>query len=355
MSEVKSLRERVSIAETLVAVKQVAAESVTEDFFVRHPDWIERYGEMGRIRGIEDAKFHIDFLAGAIESGSTAPFEDYAHWCTRMLRSRGIEPHFLAENLRQIGAALRNKLPADSVEMVLSYIEAGAAACSEPGTDVRDVDDGDFARIQRLFLDSILKGRRKAASTIALEAVSAGHRIEDVYVDVFQKSQYELGRLWEANKISVAEEHMATAITQFVMAQVYPLIEPADTVRGKMVLAGVEGEFHQIGLNMIADVLEIDGWDVRFLGTNMPHRGIIEAVEETGADVLGISATMLFNLPKVVKIIDQVRAKFDRDQVKIIVGGSCFSSSPGLWTEIGADGFAKDLRSVSSVAASVLS
>ncbi|MBA2378708.1 MAG: cobalamin B12-binding domain-containing protein [Blastocatellia bacterium] len=102
---------------------------------------------------------------------------------------------------------------------------------------------------------------------------------------------------------------------------------------------------HQIGANMVADVLEVKGWDVRFLGTNMPHQGVLKAIEEHRADVVGISATMLFNLPKVIQIIEQLREKFAGGDLKIIVGGASFRQVPEMYLEIGADGFAPDLKS----------
>jgi methanogenic corrinoid protein MtbC1 len=203
-----------------------------------------------------------------------------------------------------------------------------------------------LAQTQRLFLEAILKGQRKAATNLALETLKDGHTISDVYIDIFQESQYQIGRLWETNKITVAEEHMATAITQYVIAQVYPLIESADTVRGKMVVTGVEGEIHQIGANMVADVLESVGWDVRFLGTNMPHQGILRAVEEHGAGAIGISTTMLFNVPKAIHLVSSLRDRFGTENLRIIVGGAVFRSAPELYLEIGADDYAPDLRAI---------
>ncbi len=339
------LQERISIARTISQAKQKVAEAVTGEFFLRHPDWLDRYGDAGRIRGVEDAKFHIDFLSGAIESGSTVPFEDYARWCSRMLASRGIDPKFVSENFHQIGESLNRVLSDDSDEIISYFIQMGRAACTDQIPSGPENRNGELAETQRVFLESILKGRRHAAVTIALEALKSGCGIIDVYTEILQESQYQLGRLWETNKITVAEEHMATAITQFVMAQIYPMIEPTAKVRGKMLITGVEGEMHQIGANMVADVLEVKGWDVRFLGTNMPHPGILKAVEEHGADVVGISATMLFNLPKVIQIIDQLRVKFGTDDLKIIVGGASFRQVPQMYAEIGADGFAPDLKS----------
>ena len=137
---------------------------------------------------------------------------------------------------------------------------------------------------------------------------------------------------------------MATAITQYAMSQAYALIEPTETQRGKMIVTGVEGEMHQVGANMVADVMETQGWDVRFLGTNMPHRGILQAVEEHQCTMVGISATMVFNLPQVRSLIGDLRERFGRVNLKIIVGGAAFRSAPGLYEEIGADGFAHDLK-----------
>lgn len=346
MNETESinLQERISIACRISQAKHGIAESVTDEFFLRHPDWLARYGEAGRLRGIEDAKYHIDFLSSAIESGSTAPFEDYARWSSRMLASRGIDPEFVSENFQQIGESLNRVLSDDSAEIISHFIQAGRDACTDKRENAQENKSGELVQTQGLFLESILKGQRKAATRIALEALRSGHSIIDVYTEIFQESQYELGRLWESNKITVAEEHMATAITQFVMALIYPLIEMTDKVRGKMVITGVEGEMHQIGANMVADVLEAKGWDVRFLGTNMPHQGILKAVEEHRADVVGISATMLFNLPKVIQIIDQLREKFGTGSLKIIIGGASFRQVPQMYSEIGADGYAPDLK-----------
>ncbi len=101
-----SLPQRVALADKLRGWRQPIAESVTTEFFRRHPDWLARYGERGRKHGIEDACFHLDFLAGALEAGSVTPFEAYIRWTARMLGARNIAAHFVAENLEQIESAL---------------------------------------------------------------------------------------------------------------------------------------------------------------------------------------------------------------------------------------------------------
>ena len=95
---------------------------------------------------------------------------------------------------------------------------------------------------------------------------------------------------------------------------------------------------------MVADVLDVQGYDVLFLGTNMPHTGIVQAIEEHDADVLGVSATMLFNIPKVVELIKDVRAKLGERSPRMVLGGAAFRSLPSLTAELGAIGVASDIR-----------
>jgi len=184
--------------------------------------------------------------------------------------------------------------------------------------------------LRKEYLEDILGARRMDALGRVMAAYRSGYAIPDIYIDVFQASLYELGRLWESNRISVADEHMGTAITQFIMSNLYQHLEISEVVRGRLVVTGVQGELHQVGANMIADVLEADGWDVRFLGANVPPEDVIRAVREHEADLLGISATMYVNLPEVVQLVGMVRQEFGGKSPRILLGGGAFGGLPLL-------------------------
>jgi methanogenic corrinoid protein MtbC1 len=350
----RPLTERVRLAEQLRGFGRQIAEKVTEDFLVLHPDWVKRYGDRARRRGVEDAIFHQDFLSAAIETGEPGAFGEYLRWTAGVLEARGIAPRFLRENVDQISKELGSRLPSplgtEVTEFVESALDAGLTAQAKVGAVAANA--GELSGVQSLYLQAILHGQRQAAVGIAVETVRQGHNLPDVYADVLQESMYEVGRLWETNRITVAQEHMATAITQHVIAHLYPLIPPAQTQRGRMVITGVEGEQHQVGSNIVADVLESAGWDVRFLGTNTPAAGVLQAVEEHRADVLGISATMLFNLPAVRRLIAEARAVPGRN-LRIMLGGSAFRATPELYKELGAAGVALDVRAALRLAATL--
>ena len=335
-------RERRQLAETVRRHRVAIANEVTSEFLARYPAWTVRYGELARVRGVEDACFHIDFLASAIEAGATAPFEDYVRWTVGMLEARGIAGHFVAENLEQIRQAILPRIAEEERPIVERLVAAGVLACGAAPRAATE-SDGPLTLARRLFVQAILGAQRKAALNVVREAMR-GDALLDVYVEVFQGGLYEIGRMWARNAITVAQEHMATAVTQFVVSQVYADLPVTTERRGRVVITGVEGEHHQIGANMVADVLESRGWDVRFLGTQMPHQGILDAIEEHHADVLGVSATMLFSVPQVSRLLTSVRERFGDRAPRILLGGAAFRDAPALSEELGAAGWGKDLR-----------
>lgn len=335
---------RVALASKLAGLRHPVAEAVTEEFFRRHPDWADRYGPQGRERGIEDAEFHLDFLAGALLAGEPEAFAEYVRWARRVLEARGIEGRFLRENLEQIGGALNLRLEEEARSAIEPVLHAGLAACDGlvDRTSSPRPEDG-LAAERRLYLQAILRGQRKGALGILLECHRAGRPVLDLYLKILQPAQYEVGRLWESNAITVAEEHMATAATQSAMAGLYPLLPQNLPCHGRMVLTGVQGELHQVGANMVADVLELEGWEVRFLGTNLPPAGILRVIEEQRPDAVGISATMLFNLSRVQDLIERVRA-LPIPTPQIVVGGAAFRTATEAWREVGADACGRDLE-----------
>ncbi len=199
-------------------------------------------------------------------------------------------------------------------------------------------------QLMRDYLKVILAGKRKTALEMIMDAYRGGYSIPAIYTDVFQETLYEIGRLWESNRITVADEHMGTAITQYVMSNLYQHLEPSDTTRGKAVITGVQGELHQVGANMVADILESEGWDVMFLGTNVPPEGVIQAIRNNGANLFGISSTMFFNLPKVIHLVETVRKEFGEQAPRIMLGGGAFRMLQQLPGELEGCQVALNLR-----------
>lgn len=205
---------------------------------------------------------------------------------------------------------------------------------------------GDMDSLVGSYTQAATSGRRQAALDLLLEAVQQGYSLPVIYQRLLEPAMYRIGSLWENNEITVAQEHMATAITQYALARLYPAIPRPTATRGNVLIAGVEGEQHQLGANMVADILELDGWDVRFLGANIPTEMILAAVAEYKSDVVGLSATMPFNLPKAGELVKKLVGKGPTGrEIKVVMGGAAFRDAPGFYREIGAHACALDLPS----------
>jgi methanogenic corrinoid protein MtbC1 len=146
--------------------------------------------------------------------------------------------------------------------------------------------------------------------------------IEDIYTQLFQRSLYQVGEYWELNKISVATEHMATAITENLMIRLQPKIFSTQRTGKKAVIACVANEYHQVGAKMVADIFEMNGWDGYFIGANTPLTELIRFLESKNPDLLALSLSIYYNLPELKNTVAKIRERFP--DMPIMVGGQAF-------------------------------
>lgn len=202
--------------------------------------------------------------------------------------------------------------------------------------------DAPQGALARAYLDALLAGDRHGAGELVLDAVRTGVPVRDVYLDVFQPVQREVGRLWQTGEISVAGEHYCTAATQLIMSRLYPWVFSGVRDQGTLVAAAAPGELHELGVRMVADFFEMAGWDTTYLGANVPSSSVVELVGDRRPDVLALSATLWERVDAVADVIRGVRASRDLDRVAILVGGYPFNADPELSGRLGADGWGAD-------------
>ncbi len=316
------------------------ASAMTERQLAMRPDLAERYGERGRHHCHKDAEYHLSYLADAIASDSPALFSDYVDWARVMLASRGIPAGDLESNLEILREILRRELPAGQAGIACDYVAAGLCVLSGPTAIPEEAGPADpLYDLSQRYLRALLDGQRHEASQLIQRSVEDGVSVRDIYLYVFQRTQYEVGRLWQINQVSVAQEHYCTAATQFIMSQLYPYI--FSTRKNGRVLVGtcVAGDLHEIGVRMVSDFFEMEGWDTFYLGANTPTPDLVRTLVDRRADVLAVSATMSFHVRAVTGLIAAVRAEMG-DSIKVLVGGYPFNIDPDLWRRIGADGSA---------------
>ncbi len=200
------------------------------------------------------------------------------------------------------------------------------------------------------YLEFLLTGERQKAYQKIRDALKDGLSIRDLYIDIFQQVQYEVGRLWLINKISVAEEHFCTAATQSLMLELYPEIISSNGSGAKLIAACVGPELHEMGVRMVTDFFEMDGWDTWYLGSGVSDDQLIYAIKEKRPNLVALSATMSYHVPKVTELITSIRSAFPKDTPLLMVGGVPFNASPELWRTVGADLWADNAEHAVKVA-----
>ncbi len=174
------------------------------------------------------------------------------------------------------------------------------------------------------LLQQLLKGNRKKCVDLSREYLATNPSIKDLYEQVFKIALYKVGKLWENNKITVASEHLATAITEGILNELYEELEVTENNNNKVVLTCVESELHQVGIKMVADVFEMHGWDTYFLGTGIPISELVQYVKKEKPNAVAISLSIFFNYKKLIQTINVLKAEFS--DLKIIAGGQAFTN-----------------------------
>jgi len=108
----------------------------------------------------------------------------------------------------------------------------------------------------------------------------------------------------------------------------------------KFLIATVEDDLHDIGKNIVATILQGSGFEVRDLGTSVSTSKIVEAVKESKAKFLGLSALLTSTMPHMKKVIDLLKKEGIRDQVVVCIGGAPVTDA--FASKIGADLYGED-------------
>jgi MerR family transcriptional regulator, light-induced transcriptional regulator len=185
-----------------------------------------------------------------------------------------------------------------------------------------------IASASRGYLQAVLDKDRTKAESITINLVKQGWDMLEIF-KVFSESQVQIGELWAKNIITVADEHFATHITLDMISLVGRSFGKPRTMIGSVaVLSCVEGEFHYVGMKMLAEILASQGWDVHFIGQSLPIAQVIQTLKKSKKvfDIICLSITIPFNLASLIAAIHALREDPVIKRSTIIVGGRLFKS-----------------------------
>lgn len=341
------------IAALLAGRQRELADAAARELMDRFPDISARYRPLPVMKWSENLGGRLADLAAAMEVCSPALFASQIAWARTGFEARGVPVDDLQRSLVCLAAAIRREIPEEELAVLDEYFGAATAALSNPGAPEESSVDGmtPAKRIAAKYILAILQGDRLEASQVVIDAARNGMPVRRIYRDVLCPAQEELGRMWHLNEINVAEEHFASVTTGMVMSQLQPFAQrkPRD---GRCLLAAcVEGDLHDLGLRMLADTFEMEGWRVICLGASVPARDLATAAAFFEPDLVALSVSMPFHLEELRLAMRLIR---EEAKVKVMLGGRVFAGDPEMWKEFGADAFASNPEEAVGVADAIL-
>jgi methanogenic corrinoid protein MtbC1 len=300
--------------------------------------------------------FNLSFLAESISFSEPAIYDSALDWGKKYLTTNNVTLQSLIDLQDTIKKFYQEEAPPDINKIITDHIEDSFKILQEAfeQDQTRLNKDSTLHKESIAYLNSLLNAEKESAYKLIMNLLDKGTSIKDIYLQIFEPVQKELGVLWQKGKISVAQEHYSTAVTQLIMSRLYDYLFEVKKNNNIFIGACTKGELHEIGLRMISDLLELNGWNTYFLGANVPPDGIIEILLEKEAEVIGLSATMSYNLSEVRKVIELIRSSKECKDLKIIVGGNAFNSSEKIWKKTGADYYASGAEEAVSLICNIV-
>ena len=192
--------------------------------------------------------------------------------------------------------------------------------------------------VREAFVTAIARNDALSAERVVLAAVDDGLPVREAYLAVIQPALYEVGSRWERGELTVAQEHLATATVQSLIARLSGRLGTAGNARGRAIVACTPGELHAVGARFVADFLEGDGWEVLALGPSTPVAALVELVRSTAPHVVALSTTLGSNLDQAAAVLSELSALDPRPL--LVAGGSAYAGREHLARELGADAYA---------------
>ncbi|RQD75067.1 MAG: cobalamin-binding protein [Candidatus Syntrophonatronum acetioxidans] len=172
------------------------------------------------------------------------------------------------------------------------------------------------------------------------EALEKGISTADI-LEAINEGMVLVGKKFEKSEYFIPDMLAASEAVGAAMEVLEPhMLKNKEQSKGKVIMATVEGDIHDIGKNLVTIMLKGAGYQVKDLGTSVSSERIIEEVEKEKPQVVGFSALLDTTMAEMGKNIEALKEKGLRDNVKVMIGGAPTSDS--FAQKIGADGYGKD-------------
>lgn len=298
----------------------------------------------------------LDFVEPSVEFGLLQPLTDYLDWSRVRCSPRAIRPEQVSRVLELLADFYLHALEAPHGAQVADLLGAVHAVFSSTSHRLDDSSDrlADGWPEASDFYAALVAADQPEAMAMMHGRLSADHGLVEFGLHVVQPAMQAIGRRWLAGTLTVAEEHQAAAIARTVMAAGMGRSAARPANGRSVLLACVEGNDHDLGLQMVADAFRLSGWRVHCLGANVPTPDLIEYALRVGPQVLGLSVAFSHQLRLVRSVVSGLRTAAGERMPRVLAGGLAAARHERLVRSLGADAVARNSGEAVAIASRML-
>lgn len=322
-------------AQLLRASGEGLAGLATSRLFETTPEFAERYAPDGFESWRSQYRIHLDYLATAVEDGLPETFARHLAWQRTAFQSRQVSPEDLRLAVTTLRHVIESELPPPAVAPLAPCFDAAIDSLAGAIHTEQSTLSGPHAALISEILSDLLAGHARQCRERIVGAL-AQVEARELATQVLVPALHEVGHLWHIGEIGVAEEHFATGVIRRTMARVLEDATPAPA-NGKTVLIGaVAGDGHDVAVQLIASLFELDGWRAIDLGADIPSTDMVLAAQRFHGDLVVVSATLEVQRQTASELIGALRSTLPN--MPVLVGGSAFHDGES-WRTTGADAY----------------
>ena len=197
----------------------------------------------------------------------------------------------------------------------------------------------------------VQKGDRRGVKTAVETALREGFTAKEILDDGLIGGMMVIGEKFKRDEVYVPEVLIAARAMNMGVSVLKPYLtgEGVEPV-GKAVICTVQGDLHDIGKNLVKMMLEGVGIECIDLGTDVSAEQVVEAVKESGAEIVALSSLLTTTMEYHKDIVDALKEAGLRDSVKVMIGGAPVNAE--FAEQVGADGYAPDAATAADLALS---
>ena len=320
------------------ALRDRAIKVVSERLYSSPGQEFTNFGAADKKHHRDDIGVHLDFLRTVLDTGALDPYIDYLRWFSELLAFRNTPTKSIVKTMVITGDFFVAEMRQEG-RTVERAVSAATLAYQQQLLRPPEVLPTPWPQ-QAAMEDALLRGDRKAAMDIFTQLLLEGIPAVDINVRVVEAAMCRIGERWQRNEVTMAQEHLATATARTVVTDAFVTLQPKAPNGLKALFAAVQGNQHAVGLNMVADAFEQEGWQVQYLGADMPTLDLVQHIVQWRPDLVGLSVSFAHQVPQARQVVESLRAAFPVKCPQLVVGGAAIKRFPALAGFIGADAFA---------------